>query len=79
MYLYKRHENLNANDFFNNRDGVPKPVYRFSTFGFNASGPIYIPGKFNTEKKKLFFFYSQENWWVKLPQNINRRTVPTAT
>ncbi len=78
VYLYKRSEKLNANDFFNNRDGIPKPIYRFTTFGFNGSGPIYIPGKFNTEKKKLFFFYSQENWRVKLPQSISHVTVPTA-
>jgi Carboxypeptidase regulatory-like domain len=78
VYFYKRHEDLNANDFFNNRDGIPKPAYRFGTFGFNGSGPIYIPGKFNTEKKKLFFFYSQENWRVNLPQGISQVTVPTA-
>ncbi|HVN77499.1 MAG TPA: carboxypeptidase regulatory-like domain-containing protein, partial [Terriglobia bacterium] len=78
VYLYKRHENLNANDFFNNRDGIPKPAYRFTTMGFNGGGPIYLPGKFNTEKKKLFFFYSQENWRVKLPQGITHVTVPTA-
>ena len=27
-YYFKRHEKLNANDFFNNRNGVPRPVYR---------------------------------------------------
>src|SRR5438034_6331485 len=78
VYGYKRSEKLNANDFFNNRDGVPKPIYRFGTFGFSAGGPIYIPGKFNTEKKKLFFFYAQEDWRVKLPQSISNVTVPTA-
>ncbi len=78
VYGYKRSEKLNANDFFNNRDGVPKPIYRFGTFGFSAGGPIYIPGKFNTEKKKLFFFYSQEDWRVHLPQGITHVTVPTA-
>jgi len=78
VYGYKRSEKLNANDFFNNRDGLPKPIYRFGTFGFNVSGPVYIPGKFNTEKKKLFFFYSQENWRVNLPQGITHVTVPTA-
>src|SRR5262249_7684561 len=67
VYLYKRHENLNANDFFDNRNGISKPVYRFGTFGFSAGSPIHTPGKFNIEKKKLFFFYSQENWRVKLP------------
>jgi Carboxypeptidase regulatory-like domain len=77
VYGYKRHEKLNANDFFNNRDGVPKPIYRFGTFGFNVSGPVFIPGKFNTDKKKLFFFYSQENWRVNLPQGLTQVTVPT--
>jgi Carboxypeptidase regulatory-like domain len=78
VYGYKRHEKLNANDFFNNRDGLPKPIYRYSTFGFNVGGPIYIPGKFNSDKKKLFFFYSQENWWTKFPPGITQVTVPTA-
>src|SRR5499426_1180113 len=33
-YWYKRHEQFNANNFFNNRDKVSKPRYRFSTLGF---------------------------------------------
>jgi hypothetical protein len=78
VYGYKRHEKLNANDFFNNRDGIPKSVYRFGTFGFAVGGPVYIPKKFNANKEKLFFFYSQENWTVKQPQGITQVTVPTA-
>jgi len=78
VYGYKRHEKLNANDFFNNRDGIEKSVYRFGTFGFAVGGPVYIPNKFNTSKEKLFFFYSQENWTVKQPQGITQVTVPTA-
>ena len=78
VYGYKRHEKLNANDFFNNRDGLKKSVYRFGTFGFAVGGPVYIPNKFNTSKEKLFFFYSQENWQVKQPQGITQVTVPTA-
>jgi hypothetical protein len=27
--------------------------------GWSVGGPIYIPGKFNTNKDKLFFFFSQ--------------------
>lgn len=77
-YGYKRHEKLNANDFFNNRDGLEKSVYRFGTFGFAVGGPVYIPNKFNASKEKLFFFYSQENWTVKQPQGITQVTVPTA-
>ena len=78
VYGYKRHESLNANDFFNNRDGLEKSVYRFGTFGFAVGGPIYIPNHFNSNREKLFFFYSQENWRVKQPQGITQVTVPTA-
>ena len=53
-------------------------VYRFGTFGLAVGGPIYIPGHFNSDKRKLFFFYSMEDWWTKLPQGISRVTVPTA-
>jgi hypothetical protein len=78
VYFYKRHETFNANDFFNNRDGLPKPIYRFGTLGLAVGGPIYIPGHFNTDRRKLFFYFSHESWDTKLPQGINRLTVPTA-
>lgn len=76
-YGYKRHEMFNANDFFNNRNNVAKPRYRYSTVGFNFGGPLYIPGKFNRDKSKLFFFYSFENWGTMDPQAAQRVTVPT--
>jgi len=78
VYYYKRHEMFNANDFFNNRNGLPKPVYRFGTLGLAVGGPIFIPGHFNSDKRKLFFFFSHESWRTKLPQGINYQTVPTA-
>jgi hypothetical protein len=78
VYGFKRHEKLNANDFFNNRDGLQKPIYRFGTFGFAVGGPVYIPNHFNSNKDKLFFFYSQENWNVRSPGDRWRNTVPTA-
>jgi len=78
VYTYKRHEEFNANDFFNNRDGLPKPVFRFSTIGVAVGGPVFIPGHFNRDRKKLFFFFSHETWGTKLPQGITHVTVPTA-
>ncbi len=77
VYFYKRHESLTANDFFNNRSGLQKPMYRFSTMGLAVGGPVYIPGRFNADRKKLFFFFSHENWQTKLPQGITRLTTPT--
>jgi Carboxypeptidase regulatory-like domain len=77
VYGYKRSEKLNANDFFNNAEGIQKPIYRFGTFGFAVGGPVYIPHHFNTNREKLFFFYSQENWQVKQPWGRNTVYVPT--
>ena len=42
-YFYKRHEKLNANDFFNNRNGIAKPLYRYTTLGATLGGPV--PGR----------------------------------
>lgn len=77
-YWYKRHEMWNANDFFNNRNGAQRPILRFSTLGFTLGGPIYIPGKWNTNKDKLFGFYNLESWGIKSPGSLQRVTVPTA-
>jgi Carboxypeptidase regulatory-like domain len=78
LYYYVRNEDFNANDFFNNRDGLPKALYRFNTEGGTIGGPIFIPKLFNTQKNKLFFFYAEEDWQTKLPQTIQQLTVPTA-
>jgi hypothetical protein len=72
-YLYKRHEKLNANDFFNNRAGLPKPLYRFTTLGATLGGPVPVPKMMD----KLFFFYSFENWDTQTPQPVRRVSVPT--
>ena len=55
-YFYRRHEDLAAMDFFANKFGQPKTPNRTQTRGFTIGGPAFIPGMFNTDKKKLFFF-----------------------
>ena len=37
-YWYKRHEMFNAMSFFNNKNGVTKPRYRYNTIGYNVGG-----------------------------------------
>jgi len=74
---FKRHEQFNANNFFNNLLGQPKPRYRYNTWNYNVGGPVYIPGKFNTGRDKLFFFWSQEFWPIKVTSAVTRLTVPT--
>ena len=54
----------------------PEP-FRFNQFGYNASGPVVIPGtSFNKERNKLFWLWGQE--WVRFrrEQTVNIR-VPT--
>src|SRR2546423_2111337 len=39
---------------------TPRPVLRYNNFGYTIRGPVYIPGVYNKEKDKTFFFFSQE-------------------
>ncbi len=77
-YWYVRNEDLNANDFFNNRNGVKRPEYRYNTFGASLGGPIYVPGKWNRDKKRLFGFYNLEQLQDRIPGNLSQYTMPTA-
>ena len=77
-YGYVRHDAFNANDFFNNRNGVPKPSYEYQNLGFNIGGPLYWPGRFNSGRKSLFFFASAEYLHERRPQPIRQVTMPTA-
>jgi hypothetical protein len=77
-YEFYRHESLNANSWLNNQRGIQKNRYRYNYRGFNIGGPAFIPGKFNKDKDKLFFFVGIE-WQGQLQANsIRSVTVPTA-
>ncbi len=51
--------------------------YRYNQFGYNASGPVYIPGLgFNKDRNKLFWLWGQE--WVRYRRtNTVATTVPS--
>jgi outer membrane receptor protein involved in Fe transport len=76
-YYYGRNEAFNANSWFNNYNGVARARYRYNTVGGNFGGPIYWPHHFNSNKDKLFFFYSQEYWPNKSPGGLKEYMVPT--
>ncbi len=76
-----RHEQFNAKSFFDNYNNQPKSIYRYHVRGFSVGGPVYIPGKWNTDKSKLFFFISQEYtkqrpatqiWYANVPTLLER-------
>jgi hypothetical protein len=77
-YEYIRNDAMNANDFFNNRNGVRRPRYRYNTFGGSLGGPVYIPGHWNQSKTKMFAFYNLEQALISTPGALNSYTMPTA-
>ncbi len=75
-YYFKRNEALNANDFFNNRNNVKRPRYRYDYPGYYVGGPVVLPN-FNRNRDKLFFFWSQEFLPRTVPSSLTYQTVPT--
>jgi hypothetical protein len=53
LYEYLRNTDFDANDFFNIRNGLPRPVLHQNQFGGTVEGPIV--------KDKTFFFFSYES------------------
>ncbi len=47
----------------------------YNQFGYNLGGPFYIPGKFNTNKSKVFFYWGEE--WIKYHFTESGSTVPS--
>ena len=87
-YWYGRRSGWNANTWTNKRNGAPPPVGQGKVtelpdssrndYGYTLGGPIYIPGTFNADKKKLFFFWSQEYQRRQDPVAERQSRVPTA-
>jgi hypothetical protein len=77
-YWYGRRSGWNANSWTNNRDGVEPAESSRNDYGYTIGGPIFIPGVFNEDRTKVFFFWSQEFQKRKdpVPERLSR--VPTA-
>src|SRR5216117_2230441 len=72
------------NEFFNARSweqganpGEPKAAYKKHDFGYTIGGPVYIPNHYNTDKKKTFFFFSEEWRREKNPHTTGAVNVPS--
>lgn len=72
-YYYERRDRLNANTWFNNRNGVAKAKLKQDQGGFRAGGPIVFPG-FDGHNKAFFFVNYEE---LHQPSDVtrNNRTV----
>jgi hypothetical protein len=64
-YEYVRNDAFNANTWTRNRTAGQNyvPPFRYNQYGFNIGGPFYIPGHFNKDKSKFFWYWGTE--WVK--------------
>ena len=78
VYEFVRNDIFNANTFFNNASGEPRPSYKKNDFGYTIGGPIFIPNHYNTNKDKTFFFWSQE-WHKEInPFSFNQQVPSSA-
>jgi hypothetical protein len=64
------------NEFFNARNyfdiSTKAPLYRRQDFGGTIGGPLTIPGVYNKQKDKTFFFFSEEVRLEKSPTDFNQ-------
>jgi hypothetical protein len=69
-YEFVRNTIFDSNEWFNkrteaeNNEPNKNPINHHNVYGFTVGGPIFIPRAYNTDKKKTFFFWSEE--WRKL-------------
>jgi len=77
-FYYGRNDFFNANSWQDNGTGVSRPAYKKHDWGYTVGGPVYIPHFYNNDKKKTFFFWSEEWRREIVPgQNISQ-AVPSA-
>ncbi len=73
VYEFVRNDAFNATPFFQ----TAVPAYKKNDFGYTIGGPIFIPGHYNTNKQKTFFFWSQEWRRDRVPNLFPVTTVPS--
>jgi hypothetical protein len=69
-YEFVRNTAFDANDYFVKRSQIENnqpnknSVNHHNVYGFTFGGPVFIPRVYNADKKKTFFFWSEE--WRKI-------------
>ncbi len=74
-YYFLQPSGLAANNFFNNRSGIPVQDTKFNQWGGTAGGPVRIP-KLIDGRNRLFWFFAVERITGSQP-NTKFLTVPT--
>jgi len=74
-YDYLRNSALDANNFFNNRAGIPLTSFKRNQYGGSIGGPVWLPKTYNG-RNRTFFFFAYEGLRSDTGANV-LRTVPT--
>lgn len=69
-YFFARNNIFNARNFFDETKHAP--LYQKYEPGGTIGGPLYIPGHYNQNKDKTFFFFSEEYRHDKEPVEFNQ-------
>jgi len=75
VWYFNRNEDYDANNYFVNFAGKPRPEFRLNEPGFNIGGPVWIPHVYNDARNKTFFFVNEE--WRRLIQGSSPSVVNT--
>ncbi len=67
-----KNDALNANTWFNNAYGSPRPIDKKNDYGLNLGGPVRIPKLYNGRDKTFFFFN-----WEQYHENAGNTAVST--
>ena len=71
-YEFVRNDAFNARNYF-----LPSvPPYKKNDWGYTIGGPVYIPGGYNKNKDKTFFFFSEE-WRRERVPTVIQAPVPS--
>jgi hypothetical protein len=76
LYEFNQVSLLEANSFFQNKNGIPRSAYHYNQYGGTAGGPVYIPKLYNG-KNKMFWFFGYEGLKDSDPTNAPAEGGPT--
>ncbi len=74
-FEFLRNDDLDANFFFNNANGIARTPFHRNQFGIVGGGPVYIPRVY-PQRNKTFFFAAYEGLRLSTPVPYTT-TVPT--
>jgi Carboxypeptidase regulatory-like domain/TonB-dependent Receptor Plug Domain len=71
-YEFVRNDAFNARNYF----AQDVPPYKKNDWGYTLGGPVFIPGHYNQDRSKTFFFFSEE-WRRDHISQLFNQTVPS--